>query len=180
MASQSVTYQTVYVKEQPDASLPHAETKTVGSKTYYIFPCSVAAKEMNSIITAQIIDGDNQGNSYTYSVKQYADYLLDNADENGTDDQKAYAKAAPLVRAMLQYGSYAKAYFEGNALDNINDVQIDSHFADYASSLPDKNTYAGATLSLKSETTLSLYFTKAHTLSDISCLDKNMSAPSWR
>ena len=36
------------------------------------------------------------------TVKQYADHLFDNTDENGTDEQKAYAKAAPLVRAMLQ------------------------------------------------------------------------------
>ena len=108
----TVTYQTVYVNEQPDASLPHAETKEVGSKTYYVFPCSVAAKEINSDITAQIIDGDDQGKKYTYSVKEYADYLLEHADSEGTDEQKAYAKAAPLVEKMLQYGAYAKEYFD--------------------------------------------------------------------
>ena len=32
----TVTYQKVYVNEQPDASLPHAEQKTVGDKTYYV------------------------------------------------------------------------------------------------------------------------------------------------
>ena len=61
----TVTYQKVYVNEQSDASLPYAEQKTVGDKTYYVFPCSVAAKEMTSNITAQIIDGNDQGDSYT-------------------------------------------------------------------------------------------------------------------
>ena len=59
------------------------------------------------------------------------------------------------------------------ALDDIADVEIPSKFADFTSSLPDDHTYAGATLSLKSETTLSLYFTKDRTLSDISCVDKD-------
>lgn len=63
----TVTYQTVYVNKQSDASLPYAEQKTVGDKTYYIFPCSVAAKEMTSDITAQIIDGFDQGKKYTYA-----------------------------------------------------------------------------------------------------------------
>ena len=103
----TVTYQTVYVNEQPDASLPHAEKVNVGDKTYYVFPCSVAAKEMTSTITAQIINGDNQGNKYYYSVKHYADYLIEHADSDGTDEEKAWAKAVPLVEEMLQYGNYA-------------------------------------------------------------------------
>ena len=97
----TVTYQTVYVNEQSDASLPHAEKKTVGDKTYYVFPCSVAAKEIYSDITAQIIDGEDHGDRYTYSVKEYADYLLENANDKGTDEQKAYYAAKPLVEKML-------------------------------------------------------------------------------
>ncbi len=177
--SDTVTYQTVYVKEQPDTSLPHAETKTVGSKTYYVFPCSVAAKEINSDITAQIIDGVDQGDSYTYSVREYAEYLLDHANSEGTDEQKKYAKAAPLVEKMLRYGSYARAYFDDTTLDDIAGVEIPSKFASFASSLPDNDTFAGATLSLKSETTLSLYFTKNHALSDISCVDKDEKARTF-
>ncbi len=153
-----VTYQTVYVNEQSDASQPHAEKKAVGDKTYYVFPCSVAAKEMTSDITAQIIDGADQGKKYTYSVKEYADYLLDHADSEGTDEQKEYAKAASLVEKMLQYGDYAKEYFDKtDSLDPLGDVTIDSKFAAFTSTLPE-NIYAGATLSLKSQTTFSLYF----------------------
>ena len=157
----TLTYQTVYVKEQPDASLPHAEKQTVGDKTYYVFPCSVAAKEMGSAITAQIIDGDIQGKKYAYSVKHYAEYLFAHADAEGTDEQKAYAKALPLVQEMLQYGSYARAYFDDQELSDILNVEIPETFASITSNLPDNDTFEGATLSLKSETTLSLYFTKS-------------------
>lgn len=131
---------------------------------------------MNSTITAQIIDGDNLGKKYTYSVKHYAYYLLANADSEGTDEQKAYAKALPLVQEMLQYGSCARAYFDGKDISDILSGEIPETFASFTSSLPDEGTYAGATLSLKSETTLSLYFTKKHILSDISCVDKDDNA----
>ena len=172
----TVTYQTVYVNEQSDASLPYAEKKTVGDKTYYVFPCSVAAKEIYSDITAQIIDGEDHGDSYTYSVKEYADYLLENANDKGTDEQKAYYAAKPLVEKMLQYGEYARAYFDDETLNSITDVEIPSDFEGYSASLPDNDTFAGATLSLKSETTLSLYIKKDSTISYAFCEDENINA----
>ena len=91
---------------------------------------------MTSEIQAQLIDGDNHSIIYTYSVREYADYLLAHASSQGTDEEKAWAKAAPLVEKMLQYGEYAKAYFDDTALDDIADVEIPSKFADYTSRLP--------------------------------------------
>ena len=174
-----VTYQTVYVNEQSDASLPHAETKEVGGKTYYVFPCSVAAKEMTSDITAQIIDGDDHGDSYTYSVKEYADYLLEHADDKGTDEEKAYYDAAPLVEKMLQYGAYAEEYFENTEkLDNLEDVNINIA-APEIGTFPEGTTFEGATLSLESETTLSLYF-KSNTTLTFSCADYNVETITSR
>nr|WP_316613414.1 hypothetical protein [uncultured Ruminococcus sp.] len=80
---------------------------------YYVFKCRVAAKNMDSVISAQLVDNDNNKSIiYTYSVKEYANYLLENANENGTTEQKSYAKAAPLVRAMLVYGDNAAYYFD--------------------------------------------------------------------
>lgn len=152
------------------------ETKTINVKDitpkdgYYIFKCNVAAKEMTSATKAQLIDGDNIGTEYTYSVKEYADYLLENAKEDGTPEQQEYFRAAPLVEAMLTYGDYAKEYFdESDTLDDLDDVNIGSKFAEFASTLPD-NLYDGTTLSLKSETTLSLYFTSSEDL-EFSCAD---------
>ena len=152
------------------------EAKTVDVKDvipkdgYYIFKCNVAAKEMTSVIKAQIIDGETSGTPYTYSVKDYADYLLAHTNANGTDQEKAYAKAAPLVTAMLNYGAYAQKYFApdtadenlanvGRAVDSsvVTAQSLTSHT--YTNNLPGTVTFAGATLSLKSQTTLSLYFT---------------------
>lgn len=55
---------------------------------------------MTSQIKAQIIDAGMHGTEYTYSVKDYADYLLKHADE-----RENLAKAIPLVKAMLNYGA---------------------------------------------------------------------------
>ena len=153
--------QTVNVKD--------AKTVTLGGKTYYVFKCQVAAKEMASQIKAQIIDGEKKGTPYTYSVKDYADYLLEH-----TSESAEYEKAAPLVKAMLNYGAYSQLYFDKNpdtlansdltdtekALDSVT-IDIDDFAVD---NLPKGATFEGATLSLKSETTLSLYFKSSETL----------------
>ncbi len=136
--------------------------------SYYVFKCNVAAKEMASIIKARIYEGETPlGAEYTYSVEEYANYLLAH-----TGDNTEYAKAESLVRAMLQYGDYAKEYFDkSDTLDNLDDVTIDSKFAEFANTLPE-NLYDGTTLSLKSQTSLSLYFTSGDDLT-FSCVDKN-------
>ena len=131
-----------------------------GGKIYYVFKCQVAAKEMISDIKAQLIDGDRKGTEYTYSVKEYADYLLAHTSEN-----TEYEKAAPLVEKMLRYGAYAKEYFDQtDTLDHLGNVTIDIA-EPVIENLPDGTTFAGATLSLKSETTLSLYFKSSSKLS---------------
>ena len=153
-----------------DIMVSEATQVEMGDKTYYVFKCQVAAKEMTSKITAQIIDGEKQGTVFTYSVKEYADYLLSH-----TEGNQQYTKAAPLVKAMLNYGAYSQIHFDKNSEDLANaglteaekalgDVTID--VADYdVSNLPEGTTYAGATLSLKAETTLSLYFKSSSKLS---------------
>ena len=136
-----------------------------GDKTYYVFKCQVAAKEMTSQITAQLIDGDYSSAVFSYSVKDYADYLLAH-----TGDNADYANAAPLVKAMLNYGAYAQLYFDKNtgnlANAGLNKVEkalgdVEITIDDPVIDLPYGVTFEGATLSLKSETTLSLYFTSS-------------------
>ena len=92
-----------------DIKVSEATQVEMGGKTYYVFKCQVAAKEMTSDITAQIIDGDKHGELYTYSVKKYADYLIAHAEEN-----EKWAKAVPLVKALLNYGAYTQIYFDKN------------------------------------------------------------------
>ena len=98
-----------------DMSVKDARVVKSGDKTYYVFKCRVAAKEMTSSIQAQIIDGDRQGSLYTYSVKDYADYLIAHQDDNQT-----FKEAVQLVEAMLKYGTYANNYFsDANALEEL-------------------------------------------------------------
>ena len=86
--------------DTPKVPVSEAAQKTVGGKTYYVFKCNVAAKEMTSDIKAQLIDGEKSGTEYTYSVKDYADYLFEH-----TVDSDEYEKEAPLVRAILHTGN---------------------------------------------------------------------------
>jgi hypothetical protein len=146
---------------------------SIGGKTYYKFRCSISAKEMTAPITAQMKDGDKTGSLYSFTVRDYADYLLAHTEGNAE-----YTKAAPLVKAMLNYGACAQIYFDYNtddlanknladndrfenwdvtSIDNIDNA-INAPYNENATTLPTGVTFEGATLSLKSETTLSLYF----------------------
>ena len=149
--------QTVYVKD--------LDPTQFNNETYYVFKCRVAAKDMKTQISATLIDGDSSCEFAPYSVKDYADWLLAH-----TDDSAEYAKAAPLVKAMLNYGAAAQLYFSKGAtpeeklanydlLADDKAINVDTiPQAEEAFSLPDGVVFEGATLSLKSETTLSLYF----------------------
>ena len=152
-----------------------ARQVTSGNKTYYVFKCQVAAKEMTSEIKAQIIDGETFGSEYTYSVKEYADYLIAHANEN-----QEWKKAVALIKATLNYGAFSQLYFDKNTGELANaglsvderklgepDFSVDDPVL-YG--LPKGTTFVGATLSLKSETTLSLYFRSGDDLS-FSCED---------
>lgn len=147
--------------ELPDGSVvseavKDAEVSVSDGKEYYVFSCEVSAKEMDDEITAKMISGnDALSPEYNYSVKEYADTLL-----NG--DYSTEAKN--LVNAMLSYGSYAKAYFSNDNLTastELNNVTTDV-LAGYAGqtsgTLSDGVKYYGSSLLLESDTTLRHYF----------------------
>lgn len=133
-----------------------AEVSVVDGKKCHVFSCEVSAKEMSDKINAQMIIGnDTISAEYTYSVKEYADNLLD-GDYSG--------EAKQLVSTMLSYGSYAKAYFSNENLTTtpeINAVTVDI-LSDYAGKtsgmLSDDVKYYGSSLLLESDTTLRHYF----------------------
>ena len=95
----------VYVKPQSDSGRSVATT----DGDYYVFKCLVNAKEMTSIITAQIVDGENKGSAYTYTVQDYAKYILERPGKFG--------KEQDLIKTMLNYGCACQVYFDYN-LDN--------------------------------------------------------------
>lgn len=143
--------------ETSEIKVSEADTEIVGDVTYYVFKCNVAATEMSDTIKAQIITGNGSGTEYSYSVKEYADYLLENADEN-----ENYKKAEELVKAMLNYGAYAQILKEHNT-DNLSCVpmnmtaySVKSH--SFTADSSDNVEFKGANLSMLSSTTLRLFF----------------------
>ena len=100
----------VYVSgTHEDGSTAATDTTVKDGVTYYVFTCEVAAKEMTSDIKAQMIgnNGEKTGKVYTYTVKEYADYILSH-----TSAEDNYGRATVLlVKGMLNYGGAAQKYF---------------------------------------------------------------------
>lgn len=146
----------VYVKDAV------VDTEIVPGKTYYVFTCEVAAKEMTSTIAAQLVATKGSSESYDYTVKQYADYILAN-------DYTAETKA--VVKAMLNYGGHAQTHFAFNteAMANADltedekSLEAAEGIADFAFTetitLPEGLQYYGRSVLMKSETILRHYFT---------------------
>ena len=77
-----------------------AQTNTTinAGKTYYRFPCEVSSYEMTQDIKAQMFDGNGKcGKEYTYTVRDYAQYIIKN--------YSSYVDAYPFAVAMLNYGA---------------------------------------------------------------------------
>ena len=144
--------------------------------------CSVMAelpaKTMKDTIYIHVISGNDQWTT-TYSVADYAQYILDHQAED------AYAEAASLVKAMLNYGAAAQTYFgyntgslanasladEDKNLSGVDKTTL-SHYNSYNKKQSENGiTLKAANLSLLSKTTLRLFF-------DIG--DKDVSALTFR
>ncbi len=153
-----------------------ADREVLNGKTYYVFHLPVAAKEMASELKVQIVDPGSsfEGKEYTFTVKDYADRVLNIAaspEYYGIEDNREYVKAKPLVEALLNYGTAAQKYFGYNTDYPANDnVDANNRYLGNVptstlpqynpenTKLPDGVTFAGASLSLESETTLTFYF----------------------
>lgn len=139
------------------------DTTVSEDEELYVFTCDVNTKEMSDIIKAQIINGDDKSRVFEYSVKEYADDML--AAEEGTYS----AETITLVKAMLNYGGYAQQYLGYNT-DNLANADLDNTdvsfityrnlkiYAAYSKSLEGVGTFAGTSLSLKSNIILNVYF----------------------
>ena len=142
-----------------------ASTETINEKTYYVFTCNVAAKDMAGTITAKIVCGDgSEGTEYTYSVQKYAEALIDS--NSATSEQKALAKA------MLNYGAYAQKYFDPNVeaedLANVKHPYSAGEFTvatnalgSYVPTVTDNSAtldYVGSTLILEADIKVRHYF----------------------
>ena len=165
----------VYVKGAHEDGTT-ATTAVVNTKTYYVFSCEVAAKEMTDTIKAQMFDGEQKGTIYTYTVKDYADYILANPTAFANSE-----KTVALVKAMLNYGAYSQLYFSYNpdnlanaglaeadkALSNITAETLKDFSASFVndSNYTGATTYYGSSLVLKSGTDIKHYFTPDQSVS---------------
>ena len=131
--------------------------------TYYRFPCEVASYEMTQDIKAQMFDGNgNCGKEYTYTVRDYAQYII----ENGS----LYVEAISFVVTMLDYGACSQKYFKvavddlaNKVLNPSNDISgMDSDYMDdFAAKKAEDDVlgqFAGFSMVLKSETTLNIFY----------------------
>lgn len=142
-------------------------TKTViDGVTYYVFTYEIPAKDMTKTISAcYIADSGAYSQDFYFTVKEYAEYIINNAATN-----EDYAKAASLVKAMLNYGAYSQLYF-GNNTDELANESIDGTLNEltaddlvtFAGSvqgeLPEGMEYYASSLILKSQTSVRHYFT---------------------
>lgn len=137
--------------------MSEAKVTEKDGKTYYVFSCDVAAKEMYDTIQAQIITSDKTGAVYRYSVNDYAKYVI--------NEKNGYAEnVRNVASAMQNYGTCASAYFVGMSapaiieLDAVKAELLEDSMALTGGSLPEGVTYCGASLLLESKTTLRHYF----------------------
>ena len=133
-------------------------------KTYYKFPCEVASYEMTQDIKAQMFDGNgNGGKEYTYTVRDYAQYIIKN--------YSSYVDAYPFAVAMLNYGACSQKYFNkavdelANKYLTVDELEIPDRFDGYIKGFVAKKVengvlgqFAGLSMVLKSETTLNLFY----------------------
>ena len=128
--------------------------------TYYRFPCEVSSYEMTQDIKAQMFDGNgNCGKEYTYTVRDYAQYILNHVD--------LYVDTYPFAVAMLNYGACSQKYFNqaveelANKYLNDDGQEIPDRFDGYIAKKAENDVlgqFAGLSRVLKSETTLNLFY----------------------
>ena len=158
-----------------DMYLDKAEIKTLDGKAYYVFKCRVSAKQVNSEIKASFVDHNETIGEYNLTVKQYAEALI----ARTGDDTSLDRATKDLANALVNYCAYAQSYFgvTGGVTpdpDAISSVIVAKRFAYDAgnNNLPDSVAYAGSSLTLLSETTLSIYLDTEETLSNVTCVDE--------
>ena len=154
--------------EITEIPLANATRRMLQGKTTLMFSVDVAPAQMADTVTFQLTrSGTGTGKTYTYSVQKYADYIL--------TSREKYVDAAPLVEAMLYYGSLAKNYFGYDGADitlaeeTLTALKTaaaaltanESFRAAKSGTLPEGLTYTGSTLLLDSAVVVRHYFKPA-------------------
>lgn len=154
------------------------KTITCNGKTYYIATARVAAKEMADTITATLTENGTVLEEITYSVKTYADKIINTENLSELSSQFAsmsaekQAQLKDLCKAMLRYGTASEKQFDDewqhggyhteSAIDGIN---YDGYVADAVPasySMPDYSAfgleYFASTIGTKTTTNYKVAF----------------------
>ncbi|MBR0484093.1 MAG: NEAT domain-containing protein, partial [Oscillospiraceae bacterium] len=126
----------------------------------YKFTALVNAKEMTVPVKAQVVLSNGEtGETYSCSVKKYADELLA---MDGISE-----KTVKLVNALLNYGGYAQEYFgyETSDLANagvpamaaVSDADLEEYEMTVSGTI-DGIEYYGSSLVLENSTAMNIYF----------------------
>ena len=94
----------------------------------YDFSVSLAPAEMTETVSLVVLDGETQLLQNTYSIREYALYLLEN---NYTDETKA------MTKELLNYGAKAQLYF-GHKTDALaNEGYVAETAATFPAEIPE-------------------------------------------
>ena len=125
---------------------------------YYIFTAELAAAQMTDEITMQMYIGDVAGEAKTYTIRGYADTVL-NGDYTEADKK--------MVKYMLSYGGAAQAYFGYNT-GAMADANVEAAMAEVPESAETEMSvtgsaenirFYGASLVFENKIAVRFYFT---------------------
>lgn len=150
----------------PDGTQTKSLSELTAQDGRYVVQANLAAKHMRDVVTVRVKANGGAEFVNNYSVADYAQYILRHTDAAENE------KAAPLVKAMLNYGAAAQTYFEYNvgSLANASltdeDKDVSGVTAEDLKAYNAMNhkqtgngiTFTAANLSLLSKTTLRLFF----------------------
>ncbi len=154
---------TFFVDGQKDAEYSFDDSNASGENTYD-FSVTVAARQMDSVITAEVTTAFTQGKIYIpeYSVNKNLEDLSGIA---GNSDE-----LAAMIDATEAFGACSNAYLDGNSSTKTNKIKnlikniniTEKTQGEFTSSRTDDISgleFSGATLLLRSATTVRYYFT---------------------
>ena len=156
--SQYVDTATVSATVNGNTKTQNIKGITPNEEGNYLICVDLAAAQMTDEITVSVANGETVLTEGTYSVRGYAEYLLEG---NYTDATKQ------MVKEVLNYGAKAQAYFD----HNVNDLANAGYEIESTAEVPsvsdlemvtgqaDGITYYGATLVFTSKIALRFYFT---------------------